>query len=93
LPKTIDPLGGIFAAGGAQCAVIDWKNLEIKLKKKTPMMLFNAQNDFFYSPTYTKGTYDTMKRKGINHFTSEVELNASQCTTEKCFKRLNEFFY
>jgi predicted esterase len=85
LPESIGALGGVFAAGSAQCAVIDWKNIDPKFKKKTPIMLYNAQNDFFISPAYTKGTYDTMKKKGIKHFNHETEINAMQCTTEKCF--------
>ena len=42
LPETFGALGGIYLSSGTFCSVIDWTEVEVNLKKQTPIMIYHG---------------------------------------------------
>ena len=57
LPETFGPLGGIFGASGTFCSVVDWTEVDVKMKKRTPILFYHGEEDILFERWYAQHTY------------------------------------
>lgn len=50
-------LGGVVGASGLNCAVIDWKQVDIDVKRKVPFLLYHGQDDPIFDFKYAGASY------------------------------------
>jgi len=53
-------LGGVFALSGAHNATINWKDINIEAKKKTPLLLYNGTADEMIPIKLSRSTFDAL---------------------------------
>ena len=72
LDKNIQ-LGGVIGCSGLQCDNVEWENIDIEAKKKTPIFLSHGKSDTVTPLSIAKMTYEAMKDNGLDHFEFIIE--------------------
>jgi predicted esterase len=61
-------LGGVVGASGCHCSITDWSDVDVKIKKETPLFLYHGEDDPMIPIEFAKLSYDQgLKDNGIDH--------------------------
>jgi predicted esterase len=64
LPETFGPLGGVFCSSGSFCAVVDWTDVAVEMKKRTPIVFYHGEEDTLFERWYAQHTYKRLMKEG-----------------------------
>lgn len=77
-------LGGCFALRGVHLAVTDWSQIDLDLKKQTPVMLYHGDIDDTIEITFAKRNYhNLLKTKNLDHYEFIEEKGLDHFETSK----------
>lgn len=68
-------LGGLTGISGCFCANIDWNEVNVEVKRKTPIGFWHDQQNWLLAPDFAKASYELMKNRQIDQYTFKVEDN------------------
>ena len=66
LPADRGALGGVFISGGIFCAEIDWKSIDLTLKRKTDICIYHGEEDTVVNISHAFKMYSRLTEKQID---------------------------
>jgi predicted esterase len=83
-------LGGVFCSSGFFCAQINWGQVDMKEKNKTPIYLLHGENDVVIPEIYARASYQKLKSKGLEP-NIQVERDCQHHFSHDCMRFLYNF--
>ena len=85
-------LGGIVGLSGSQCADIDLDQVNIELKRKTPLLIYHGEADSVTRLDYSKFFYEQFDQNRFN-WTLKVEKGLGHSISTEELEVVKKFFW
>jgi predicted esterase len=84
-------LGGVFGISGANCCDVEWVDVNVEERSKTPLFLYHGGKDPNFRLDHAKKSLRSLKAHGFEHIVFKTEPSAKNELTENAMSELSNF--
>jgi predicted esterase len=84
-------LGGVFGVSGANCCDVEWVDVNVEERSKTPLFLFHGGKDPNFKLDHAKKSLRSLKARGFEHIVFKTEPKARNELTEDAMSEISNF--